>query len=320
MSNVITLPLPISPSSPDIWTLFLESRVSEKTRVAYQSRLRRVSERCGYDSEARFIQGFLSEPTTTASRLRESLQRDGIGQSDGIHLMGFLSVLGRFAWEQGLLPFCPHIEVGRRERCHVDRIVTVTELEIEAITRHIDSLPEVIKPLHRSALEGLYFRGLRLEELLSIRRCDLDRVHNQVSIEEKFHKGSHVPIPVRESFIKELSLLESRLLELEPRLPVTQGLFIPPATFATRWVRARNGNHIKPMDDSTLNRLVHGWGDAIGINVSPHMFRHGIATHLAGKGVSVRDLAIFLRQSTSEVQRLYFDRLETTARAVMELI
>jgi len=318
MTNVLTLPIP--EPSPDIWSLFLDSKVSDKTRQTYQSRLRRASQRCGYEEESRFIKGFLSAPVETAFRLRDSLQRDGIGQSDGIHLMALLSALGRFAWKQGFLPYCPDIQVGRRERRYVDRLDAVTELEVEAISSHIGSLPESIQPLHRAVLEGLYYRGLRLEELLSIRRCDLDRERNQVSIEDKFHKGSHVAIPIRESFVQTLSQLESKLLDLEPRAPERQHLFISPATFADHYVRRRAGALIKPMNDSTLNRLVHSWGDSIGIKVSPHMFRHGIATHLAGKGVSIRDLAIFLRQSTSEVQRYYFDRLESTARAVMELI
>lgn len=320
MTNVLALPLPQNNSPVQTWNQFIDSKPGEKTRLAYQSRLRIATQYAGFENEASFLYRFEENPTNLANIVMNAMLSSGKNELQRKPVLSLLANYGNWLHSQGVISFKPEIKLPKEQKTWVDRLETVTESDISMLDNWIDGQPEAIKPLYQAILEGLYFRGLRRSELLSIRICDIDKEHKRVAIVEKGHPGIWNPIPVSDRFILRLEELTQALRDLEPRIKETNPLFIAPSLFSDLFVRSWFNGSIPSMNEATLNRIVQSWGEAINIRLAPHMFRHGIATRLVSMGKNVREVAAFLRQSSATVQERYFDSVETTARAVIDIL
>lgn len=320
MTNVLALPLPQNNSPVQTWNQFIDSKPGEKTRLAYQSRLRIATQYAGYEYETDFLYRFENDPTNLASIVMNSMLSSGKNEIQRKPVLSLLSNYGNWLHSQGVISFKPEIKLPKEQKTWVDRLETVTEADISMLNNWIDGQPETIKPLFHAILEGLYFRGLRRSELLSIRICDIDKTNKRVSIVEKGHPVVWNPIPVSDRFILRLEELTQAIRNLEPRVKETNFIFIAPSTFSDIFVRSWFNGAIPAMNEATLNRIIQSWGEAINIRLAPHMFRHGIATRLVSMGKNVREVAAFLRQSSATVQERYFDSVETTARAVIDIL
>ncbi len=320
MANVLALPIKPVDSPINTWSQFIDSKPGEKTRLAYQSRLRIATQYAGFEAETDFLYSFENNPTNLANIVMNAMLSSGKNEIQRKPVLSLLSNYGNWLHSQGVISFKPEIKLPKEQKTWVDKLETVTESDIAMLSDWIELQPDTIKPLFQAILEGLYFRGLRRAELLSIRICDIDKEHKRVSIVEKGHPGIWNPIPVSDRFILRLEELTQALRDLEPRVRDSNPLFIAPSLFSDLFVRSWFNGSIPAMNEATLNRIIQSWGEAIGIKLAPHMFRHGIATRLVSMGKNVREVAAFLRQSSATVQERYFDSVETTARAVLDIL
>lgn len=218
-----------------------------------------------------------------------SLQRRGLAASSvsrrrstlrGFH--GFLARVGQKSDDPvALLP------APRRER-RLPHALALTD--IEALLAH----PEGEAPLalrDRALLELAYGSGLRVSELVGLRRADLDLGGRTLSVTGKGDKQRVVPFGRRAH-----AALRDWLERGRPQLA-------PHARHDAVFVNARGG---------TLSRM--GWwkilrgharGAGVTAHVHPHALRHSFATHLLEGGADLRVVQELLGHASVTTTAIY---------------
>ena len=135
---------------------------------------------------------------------------------------------------------------------------------------------------HKLLVKMLYSSGLRLQELVDLRRDCIDFDRNIIRVVRG--KGNKDRITLLADNIK-LDLLK----------------YYSKYDFKTRYVfEGRSGKYTKKSVQKVLDEL----GKKINIGVHPHMLRHSFATHLLESGVDIRFIQKLLGHadiSTTEV-------------------
>jgi site-specific recombinase XerD len=153
-------------------------------------------------------------------------------------------------------------------------------LSKEQITKLID-LADNIK--HRLVIKLLYSSGLRLDELINLKRGDIDFDRNLIHV--KKGKGKKDRVTLLSDTLK-LDLLK----------------YYSKSSFDTEYIlEGRNGKYTKKSVQKVLKNL----GKKMGINVHPHMLRHSFATHLLDSGVDVRYIQKLLGHSDLKTTEIY---------------
>lgn len=180
----------------------------------------------------------------------------------------------------------------------------------------IDEVHQLIGAItqHRNAAYfwTVYSLGLRLEEGLNLQVGDLDSKRMMVHIHRgKGAKDRYLPLP-------KSTLAVLRVYWLTHRHPTL--LF--PALGRNRKVVSTSS---RPMGPTTvqgcLNQVVEQFG--FKKKISPHTFRHSIATHLFEAGVSLRWIQNFLGHSSLQTTLVYLhltDDGEDNGRAKLDEI
>ncbi len=136
---------------------------------------------------------------------------------------------------------------------------------------------------HKLIVKMLYSSGLRLSELINLKRKDID-VEERI-IHVKGGKG-----------IKDCKTIigESLLLDLLKYYSTND--------FKTDYVfEGRRGKYSKKSVQAILKKA----GKAIGKRVTPHMLRHSFATHLLEQGTSLRTIQELLGHSSVRTTQVY---------------
>jgi len=136
---------------------------------------------------------------------------------------------------------------------------------------------------HRLIIKFLYSSGLRLSELLNLKRSDIDFDNNLILIRQG--KGA-----------------KDRMTLLSPSLKDDLLRYYGKYKFNTDYVfEGRNGKYSKKSVQKVLERL----GGEIGIKIHPHMLRHSFATHLLENGTDLRYIQKLLGHSSSTTTEIY---------------
>jgi len=153
----------------------------------------------------------------------------------------------------------------------------LTKIEIKKL---IDSL-ENLK--HKLIIKILYSTGLRLSELINLKRKDIDV--NEKIIYVNNGKGNKD---------RKTIIAESILIDLLKYYSIT--------TFKTEYVfEGRKGKYSK----KTVQTILEKVGRKIDKKVTPHMLRHSFATHLLEQGVSLRIIQELLGHSNIRTTQIY---------------
>jgi integrase/recombinase XerD len=143
----------------------------------------------------------------------------------------------------------------------------------------------------RAILETLYATGIRATELIQLSPFDVDTEEQTLRVVRgKGGKDRNVPLTRAAA-----DAIEAYLAEARPKLLFAKrtGSGIYPSKAPRRlFVSPRGGILYR----ATLDRLVRAWADKAGINkrVSPHVFRHSVATHLLKRGADIRHIQALL--------------------------
>jgi len=172
----------------------------------------------------------------------------------------------------------------------------LNEAEVSQLIEAAASLPGHAGPVAEAALELLYASGLRVSELLSLRRAAIEAGTDVVLVRGKGGKERLVPIG-------------ERARQVALRLPAGQGagLF---ASHGTAGTLTRQG----------LGRILKRAALAAGIDparVHPHALRHSFATHLLERGADLRALQTLLGHADIGTTEIYTHVLQGRLAAVL---
>ncbi|MCA9488217.1 MAG: tyrosine-type recombinase/integrase [Nanoarchaeota archaeon] len=150
----------------------------------------------------------------------------------------------------------------------------------EKIKKIID-LTENLK--HRLIIKLFYSSGLRLQELINLKRKDLDFERGVLNIRKG--KGNKDRISLISKSLK-LDLLKYYSKEV----------------FKTEYLfEGRKGKYTKKSVQKTLDIA----GKKVGIKLTPHMLRHSFATHLLESGTDIRHIQKLLGHSDLKTTEIY---------------
>lgn len=136
---------------------------------------------------------------------------------------------------------------------------------------------------HRLIIKFLYSSGLRLSELINLKRKDIDFDKNIIFVRKG--KGKKDRITIIAKSIKE-DLLK----------------YYSNSQFKTEYVfEGRKGKYSK----KSVQKVLENAGRRIGINLHPHMLRHSFATHLLESGTGLRYIQEMLGHSNIRTTLIY---------------
>lgn len=168
--------------------------------------------------------------------------------------------------------------------------------------------PDVTAPAglrDRALIELLYATGLRVSELLALRRQDVNLEAGTLTTLGKGRKERLVPIGDEASQWVARYARESR--------PALLGTRTSPRLF----VNARGGTGLTRMG---VWKLLARYGRQAGIGraISPHVLRHSFATHLLDRGADLRAIQMMLGHADLSTTQIYTHVLDARLRAVYE--
>lgn len=165
------------------------------------------------------------------------------------------------------MPFTAEEVAAKKKPKHLPKV-----LSREEVLKMIGST-ENLK--HKLIIELLYSSGLRLQELINLKRRHIDTARNSVNVIEG--KGGKDRITLLSERLKE------DLLRYLTSFPLSSEYLF----------EGRNGKYSK----KSVQKVIENAGKAIGKKVTPHMLRHSFATHLLENGTDIRYIRDLLGHS-----------------------
>src|SRR3989344_797433 len=136
---------------------------------------------------------------------------------------------------------------------------------------------------HKIIVKLLYSSGLRLQELIDLKRKDID-----------FERGT---IHVRKGKGK-----KDRITIVSDNLKLDLLKYYSNYNFVTEYVfEGRKGRYTK----KSVQKVLDGLGKKVGLKVTPHMLRHSFATHLLEQGTDIRHIQKLLGHSDLSTTEIY---------------
>ena len=160
----------------------------------------------------------------------------------------------------------------------------LTEKEV---AQFIDSLPEEkeIDRRDKAIMEILYSCGMRVSEMLTLNRNDIDLIGGVIKVRGKGKKERILPLggPAEKALEKYLSCRGDH----------------SPALFVNRFK--------KRLSAVGVRKIISRRAKLIGITkkISPHTFRHSFATHLLNRGADLRSVQELLGHSDIATTQIY---------------
>jgi site-specific recombinase XerD len=193
--------------------------------------------------------------------------------------------------------YLEHVMGGARKIYKVDRPrkehklpVVLSEQEVITI------LAQTTNPKHRMALALLYGSGLRIGELLSLRRGDIDFDRRMIHVKgAKGKKDRVTPLAIRL-----IPVLETYLTTHKPKYWLLEG--------------PDHNQYSSASIRQILKRSVEK--AAIAKKVTPHILRHSFATHLLEKGTDIRYIQEVLGHASPNTTAIYAHVSELSLRKI----
>jgi integrase/recombinase XerD len=263
--------------------LQVERGLSERTRSAYASDLRRVlglfeaRERSLAEVDGGSINSVLLD-----------LARGGLGARSQARLLSSLRGLYRYLQEERLIERSP-LELVRSPRL-TRKLPSL--LNRDEVLRLL-SAPELDSPRgvrDAAMLQAMYAAGLRVSELVHLELGDVELRGGYVKVLGKGRKRRIVPLTP-----SACSAIERYLREIRPgwARPTARVLFLTPR---------KHG-----MTRQGFWKLIKRYAAAAGIvkSMTPHMLRHSFATHLLQGGADLRAVQTMLGHADIGTTQIY---------------
>ncbi|MBI3291030.1 tyrosine-type recombinase/integrase [Candidatus Falkowbacteria bacterium] len=207
------------------------------------------------------------------------------------HLIALRSFL-KYLAKQDVSSLAPEkIELARMPERQVD-FIEGDDLErlLEAPLKTEEA--EIIKLRDKAILELLFSTGLRVSELASLKKDQVNLQKDEFTIRGK---GGKLRVVFLSNQVK--YWLKKYL---EKRKDLAESLFI-------RHDRAKGKKEPKNLTPRSIQRIVQGYAKAAGITkkVTPHTMRHSFATDLLINGADIRSVQAMLGHSSITTTQIY---------------
>ncbi|WP_245805589.1 tyrosine-type recombinase/integrase [Desulfovibrio gilichinskyi] len=129
-----------------------------------------------------------------------------------------------------------------------------------------------------AVIELLFSTGIRVSELCNITFNEIDLTNNVLKIHGKGKKERIIPLCEKKS----LAILKEYAHLYEEYLPYSASFFL--------------NRDCLPLSDQSVRRIINKYCTIAGVteHITPHMFRHSIATMLLENGVDIRNIQTLL--------------------------
>lgn len=213
------------------------------------------------------------------------LSREGLAPSSVARAVSAARGFFRFLMLDGHIKHHPAEDLDTPQRfSYLPKFLTEEEID------RLFSMPDVSTEVgirDRAMLELMYAAGLRVSELISLKRAEADIHGGVVNCHGKGSKERRVPIG------------KSAIHWLQQYTAVKAGYGQSP--FPNMFLHRG-----KPMTRQLAWAMIKNYAEQIGLqNVSPHTLRHSFATHLLQHGADSRSVQALLGHSDISTTQIY---------------
>jgi integrase/recombinase XerD len=249
-----------------------------------------------YEDDLTRLQAFAERRRTSAPRLGQaqlaafvqSLRVEGLAPRSVARVVHGVRGFYRFLMREGRLDRDP-MENLKAPRAFKALPRYLTPTQVEALL----AAPDTSRPLgvrDRAILEVLYATGLRVSELIGLRRAELDLELGLVRAFGKGRKERLVPLGrVAAQWVVKYEKVRQRLVEGRADAPL--------------FVNNRGGR----LSRMGLWGIVRRHAVAAGVErvLTPHVLRHSFASHLLERGADLRSLQAMLGHADISTTQIY---------------
>ena len=274
--------------SPFIEHLKYEKRSSAHTVAAYEGDLRQFAEYMGKNLEIKELENVTIGDIRTW--ILTLLEDDKLSPRSVNRKMSALRDFYRFELKAGRVKHNPMEGIqGPKFREKLPEYVEQKDMEKLFSTELFEENFEGQRD--RLMLELFYATGMRLSELLNIKRLDINLYENSVKVLGKRNKERIIP------FGNRMHELLTKYLEYyaENIVPENENFYI---------FVAANGRQLYP---KAVYRIVRKYLDMVTTidKRSPHVIRHTFATHMLNRGADLNAIKEILGHSSLAATQVY---------------
>ncbi len=227
-----------------------------------------------------------------------SLSREGLSPQSVARAVSAARGFFKFLMLDGHIPIQPTEELDTPQRfSHLPRFLTEDEIN------RLFSAPDVATEpgiRDRTILELMYAAGLRVSELVSLKRNEVDLLAGMVVCHGKGSKERRVPIG--KSAIHWLQ----RYMSLQ-------------AAYGSSSAAQLFTNRGKPITRHFVWAMIKRYSEQVGLEaISPHTLRHSFATHLLQRGADSRSVQALLGHSDISTTQIYTHITDRHLRAAYD--
>lgn len=264
--------------------LLTEHGLSNNTLSAYRSDLSHFNDWVK-------AQGYLL-PNLTRDHLREYIYTRVLGGDrprTTARQLSSLRRLFRYLVREELIPQDPTLEL-ESPRLGSPLPKSLSEEDVDRLLSAPDA-DTTIGLRDKAMLEVLYATGLRVSELVGLRKNQVDLVQGMVKVVGKGNKERLVPLG------------EEAVACLEQYISQARAELLGEHRSDYMFVTARGGPMTRQAFWHNLRKHVTAAG--IEVTVSPHTLRHAFATHLLNHGADLRAVQMLLGHSDLSTTQIY---------------
>jgi integrase/recombinase XerD len=278
-----------------------ERGAAKNTIEAYR---RDLSDYAGYVAGRQ--SSLLTVERDTVNAYLDRLKQDGLSASSSARRLSAIRQFHKFLCADGMRSDDPtRIVASPKSRRALPKVLSIAEVDKLLTTAEAKALEEQSTRKQASALrlyvllELLYATGLRVSELVSLRRAAVMRDTSYITVTGKGNKERVVPLNDRAR-----DAVKAYVETLD------KGLFLFPAEgaegYLSRQVFARD-----------LKQLAIDAGISPS-RVAPHVLRHAFASHLLAGGADLRVVQMLLGHADISTTQIYTHVLDEKLRTLVE--
>jgi integrase/recombinase XerD len=285
---------------------FLEMMSAERgaARNTIDAYRRDLSDYAGYVAGRQ--QTLLTVGRETVNAYLDRLRLDGLSASSSARRLSAIRQFHRFLCADGMRSDDPtRIVASPKSRRALPKVLSIAEVDKLLTTAEAEANAEASPQKQAAALrlyvllELLYATGLRVSELVSLRRSAVMRDTSYLTVTGKGNKERVVPLNDRAR-----DAIKTYVATLEA------GPFLFPATgvegYLSRQVFARDLKSLAGRAGISASR------------VAPHVLRHAFASHLLAGGADLRVVQMLLGHADISTTQIYTHVLDEKLRTLVE--
>lgn len=249
----------------------------------------------------------LSVDRDTVNAYLDRLKHDGLSASSSARRLSAIRQFHKFLCADGMRGDDPtRIVASPKSRRALPKVLSIAEVDKLLSTAEAKANSDASPQKQAAALrlylllELLYATGLRVTELVSLRRSAVMRDASFLTVVGKGNKERVVPVNDRAR-----DAIKAYVATLEPGSP-----FLFPATSA-------EGHLSRQVFARDLKQLAIDAGISPS-RVAPHVLRHAFASHLLAGGADLRVVQMLLGHADISTTQIYTHVLDEKLRTLVE--